>query len=238
LKEGLIYKTFGNIGSNINCKNIGDAFRRCLYNEDSASYHGIAFVPNTNRVIILSKAHASMARDEKTRKNTPDYEPPEKQQYLVILEMTYDETNDIEHKHSLGVFVELKRSYCGGCVAGQGMCRHKPECLWHQFHHWTDSRLGIDRPPTLDACSWAPGGQTFMSDVKSKIHELQPVKHCTNIEEQKKKMARGAKRKATQGKSSEYEVHRCAQKQNPGAEQFSPKRACIRELYDLIEKEE
>ena len=67
-----------------------------------------------------------MARDEKTRKNTPDYEPPEKQQYLVILEMTYDETNDIEHKHSLGVFVELKRSYCGGCVAGQGMCRHKP----------------------------------------------------------------------------------------------------------------
>ena len=238
LKEGLIYKTFGNIGSNIKCKNIGDAFRRCLYNEDSTSYHGIAFVPNTNRVIILSKAHASMARDEKTRKNTPDYEPPEKQQYLVILEMTYDETNDIEHKHSLGVFVELKRSYCGGCVAGQGMCRHKPERLWHQFHHWTDSRLGIDRPPTLDACSWAPGGQTFMSDVKSKIHELQPVKQCTNIEEQKKKMARGAKRKATQGKSSEYEVHRCAQKQNPGAEQFSPKRACIRELYDSIEKEE
>ena len=77
-----------------------------------------------------------------------------------------------------------------------------------------------------------------MSDVKSKIHELQPVKQCTNIEEQKKKIARGAKRKATQGKSSEYEVHRCAQKQNPGAEQFSPKRACIRELYDSIEKEE
>lgn len=102
-------------------------------------------------------------------------------------------------QHSLGVFVELKRLYCGGCVAGQGMCRHKPECLWHQFHHWTDSRLGIDRPPTLDACSWAPGGQTFMSDVKSKIHELQPVKHCTNIEEQKRRWPGVQKEKLRKG---------------------------------------
>jgi hypothetical protein len=238
LKEGLIYKSFGNIGSNVNCKNIGDAFRRCLYNEDSTSYHGIAFVPDSNRVIILSKAHASMARDEKTRTKTGEYEPPEKQQYCVILEMIYNETNDIEHKHSLGVFVEMKRSYCGACVAGQGLCRHKPERLWHQFHHWTDERHGIDRPSTVDVCSWAPGGQTLESDVKSKIHELQCVKHCTNIEDQQKKMERGVKRNATEGNSSEYQVHRCAQKQKPGSERFSPNRPCIQELYELIRNDE
>ncbi len=54
-----------------------------------------------------------MARDEKTRKKTPEYEPPEKQQSLARLGMTDDKTNDIEHKHSLGVFVEMKRSYSG-----------------------------------------------------------------------------------------------------------------------------
>ena len=235
LKEGLIYRLFGSIGSNIDCKNIGDAFRRCLYNNDGTSYHGIAFVPNTNKVIILSKAHASMARDEKTRSKTPEYQPPEKQQYLVILEMIYSKTNDIEHKHSLGVFVGMERTYCGACVAGQGMCRHKPEKLWHQFHHWTDDRLGIDRPPTLDACSWVGGGKAFVSDVRAKIHELQSVKHCTNIEAQTKKMEKNAKRNITEGYSSEYVQHDATQKQNPSNERFSKQhRRCLNELYEEL----
>ena len=152
LKESVIYKEFGHIGSSLHEKNIGDALKRCWYDNET-SYHGLAFVPNSNQVIILSKAHASMARDEKTRNMTDDGEAPKKQQYLVIMELTYKQSNEIEDGHSLGIFVQMGRSYCGGCVAGQGACRHRPERLWYQYHHWTEDRLGIDRPGTLGICS-------------------------------------------------------------------------------------
>ena len=237
LPEGLIYKSHAHIGCSIDSKNIGDAFKRCLYNNETASYHGMAFVPDSNRVIILSKAHASMARDEKTRHQTPDYEQPKKQQYLVILELHYKETNEIEHKHSLGVFVEVGRSYCAGCIAGQGPCRHRAERLWHQYHYWSDERLGVDRPPTLDACSWAPGGKKLASEVHLNIHQLQTVKLEKNVKQQSLKMERNHQRNSTKGRSSDHVTHVGDRKQNPNSKlQFSMDRPCVSAFFESLRK--
>jgi hypothetical protein len=86
LKPDFIYKSFGHIGSSINEKNIGDAFSRCLYLEEP-TYHAIALDHDSNTCIILCKAVASMVRDEKTRKKTPDGEPPKKKEYLLIMKL-------------------------------------------------------------------------------------------------------------------------------------------------------
>ena len=67
---------------------------------------------NANKVINLSKAHASMARDEKTRSKTSGYELPEKQ-YLVVLGMMYRETNEMEHNCSLrNMGRSIRRMHC------------------------------------------------------------------------------------------------------------------------------
>ena len=178
-----------------------------------------------------------MAKDEKTRKMTNDGEAPMKQEYLVILELIYKPTNEMKDKHHLGIFVELGRHYCGGgCVAGQGLCRHKPECLWFQFHHWTPERLGIDRPSTLDVCSWREGGKLLACDVRQKIYKQQPVKHAKSIEEQKKRMERNVKRDCTTGTSCDFQPHVGKRKQakvHPG--RFSAAR--MKPLFDLLKEE-
>lgn len=234
LPESLIYSSAAHIGCSTNAKNIGDAFKRCLYNNETASYHGIAFILNTNKVLILSKAHASMATDEKTRNKTEKYVAPKKKQYLVIIEMIYTPTNIIEHNHSLGVFVKVGRSYCGGCIAGQGHCRHRAERLWHQYHHWTDERHGIGRPPTIDACSWVGGGRKLACDVRLDIHQLQSVKHEKTLEAQHAKMQRGVKRNCTEGLSSEHQQHMAIEKRNPSDKQFSMER--VSGLFEAIRK--
>ena len=66
----------------------------------------------------MTKAHASMARDEKTRGKTDDGEPPKKQEYLVIMELIYRESGEIKDGHSLGIFVKMGRSYFTFCIAG------------------------------------------------------------------------------------------------------------------------
>ena len=236
LPEGLIYKEYAHIGSSVDSKSIGDALKRCLYSND-ALYHALAFVPGTNRVIILSKAQASMKLDETTRKKTAEYEPPKKQQYLVILELTYRETNDVQHKHALGIFTEVVRSYCGGCIAGQGSCRHKAERLWHQYHHWTDGRLGVNRPPTLSACSWAPGGRKLASEFHLKIHQLQTVKLENNIEAQKQKLQRNHQTNSTAGRSHGHVIHLGDRKQNPNSKlQFSTNRPCVKAFFESLRK--
>ena len=61
-----------------------------------------------------------MARDEKTRSMTDEDEAPKKQQYLVILELKYEETDEMRDKHSLGVFVELKGLFVLDVWLGRG----------------------------------------------------------------------------------------------------------------------
>ena len=118
LKESFIYKTFCHIGSSISAKCIGNALQRCMYQSEQ-TYHGIAFVPNCNRVIMLTKGQASMSRDEKTRRLTAEGEMPEKKEYLEIMELEYEPTTDVTDGHGLGVFTKLVQQYCiGGCVAG------------------------------------------------------------------------------------------------------------------------
>ena len=179
LKEGFIYKEYGHIGQRVEAKNTGDALRRTFY-ENECLYHGIAFAPGGDKVIILTKSHASMVRDEKTRNKTDDGEPPEKQQYLLIMELHYIKTNDMEHQHSLGIFTNMGRSYCS-CIAGQGNCRHRPERLWYQYHHWTPERFGIERPSTVDICGWAPGGKKLKGTPTAKLSEQQCVRYETMV---------------------------------------------------------
>jgi len=133
LPESLIYKIFAYIGLSIKQKNIGNALQRCWYDNDT-SYHGLSIVPDLDKVIIMSKCHASMAPDEKTCNQTDEGEMPKKKGYLLLMELKYVKTNMIDNGHDLGVFVELTCSYCIACVAGQGMCQHRGEMLWYQFH--------------------------------------------------------------------------------------------------------
>ena len=233
LKESLIYRESGHVGQSKTQKSIGDAFKRCL-EQSKASYHGIAFVPDTNRVIILSKAHASMKTDGKTRDQTEEGERPEKEEYLVLLDLTYDPTEMMEHGHDLGVFVKLNASFCTACVAGQGLCRHRAERLWYQFHYWTEDRLGIDRPCTLGVCGWAPGGKATNSSVRQKIFEQQTVKYAKTFEEQKAKMERGAKRDCTEGHCSKYQLYPNAKKQRPAPGRFRKER--VMPLMKLLQK--
>ncbi|KAL7534640.1 hypothetical protein ACHAXR_006012, partial [Thalassiosira sp. AJA248-18] len=213
LKEDFIYRSFAHIASDIRQKSIGDALQRCWYQKEE-TYHAIAFDPNSKRVIFLSKAQASMCTDEKTRNQTAEGEAPKKKEYLVILELEYTPTDEHENGHNLGIFTKLKRKYCtGGCVAGQGACRHMSERLWYQYYHWTEDRLGLERLSTMDTCSWGPGRKPLNSDVNQKIYEQQTVKHEKTIADQEAKMKRGAKRDCTEGCSGDYSIYLSAKKQ-------------------------
>jgi hypothetical protein len=177
-----------------------------------------------------------MARDEATRNKTDEGQPAMKTEYLVIMELYYNPTDEMEDKHDLGVFVRMGRSYCGNCVAGLGYCRHRPERLWYQFHHWTEERYGIDRPSTLGICSWASGGKALNSDLRQKISEQQAVKYERSMEAQKQKMERNAKRDCTEGTSADYDLHLNWKKKKPSVKQFSTDtRPTVEKFFRLLE---
>jgi len=52
-------------------------------------------VPDTDRVIILSKAHASMKSDEKTRCKDKE-QATKKREYLVMMELYSDKTSEYD----------------------------------------------------------------------------------------------------------------------------------------------
>jgi hypothetical protein len=233
LSQDFIYKTFAHIGSSIEQKNIGDALKRCLESKQDA-YHGIAIEPETKRCIILCKAVASMNRDEKTRKHTDDGEPPEKMEYMLIMELFFEPTTHIANKHDLGVFTRFGRSYCTACVAGQGYCRHRPERLWRQFHYWTDERFGIERPTTLDAIPWGPNAKVLVSELREPIYKQQCVVFEKSLEAQEAKQLRGVKRNCTEGNPANYTVYMSAEKQQPNPNRFTRQR--MQKLCSLITK--
>ena len=148
------------------------------------------------------------------------------------MELHYQKTDDMEYRHGLGVFTTMGRSYCAACIAGQGPCRHRAERLWYQYHHWTEERLGIDRPPTLDSCGWDPGGKALMCDVRAKIHEQQCVKHNDTLSAQADKIACGVRRDCTDGKSADYQQHLNITKRVKHPGRFTEARTSI--FYDLI----
>ena len=210
LKPEFVYKHFGHIIMSKEEKNIGDALRRCIY-ATKITYHALASVPESNTVFILSKCQASMTSDDKTKDKT-DNNLPKKKEYLVIMELVYKPTCQMTDCHNLGIFVSFKRSYCTACVAGAALCRHRPERLWYQYHHWTDQRLGIDRPSTLDVCSWSAGRKALCCDVEKKLSDQQTVKHESTLEDQTAKNQRGVERNCTEGNSCDYQVHLSSQK--------------------------
>ena len=234
LKAGTIYKAFCNVGSSEKQKNIGDALNRCFYAKES-TYHALAFVPESKRCIILSKNVASMKTDDKTRGEAVDGGCL-RQQYMVIFELEYEATTHVEDSHDLGVFTRLLRHYCGECPAGQGLCRHLAERMWFQYHHWTDERHGIERPSTIDSCSWAPGKTALVADFRAKIYEQQAVKMDKTIDEQEAKMNRGVKRNCTEGQSGSYCVYKSKAKIGPHPNRFTAERCAF--LFDLIRNQQ
>jgi len=117
LKPELMYKEMGHIGSSIESKNIGNALQRCMYSS-KMKYHALASVPDTNKVLIMSKCQALIARDKKTHGSADVGQQPKKQDYLLIMEVLYKPTHENEHSHDLGIFENMTRSYCTACVTG------------------------------------------------------------------------------------------------------------------------
>jgi len=177
-----------------------------------------------------------MTTDEKNCNNTEDGEAPQKKEYMVLLELDFQPTNMHDTKHSLGIFTTVKRSYCTGCVAGQGSCRHRSEQLWFQYYHWTNERLDINRPPNLDACSWAPGSISLHSSVKCHIYQQQTMKHKKTIEAQKAKIKRGAQRNCTEGISGEYQIYINAAKQRHRTGRFTAVRC--NQFFKLLREQQ
>ena len=235
LKDTFIIRESAHIGSSIKSKNIGDALARCWYDK-TTTYHAMAFVPNAKKVIILSKCHASMATDDKARKNAEKGEMTPKKEYLLMMELHYKETSEEQDGHALEIFTRMGRSYCMNCIAGKGACRHRSERLWFQFqyHHWNEDRMGIDRPSTLGVCSWHPGGKALNSDVRQKIYEQQCVKHEQTINDQVEKMNRGVKRNCTEGLSCDYQIHCNSKKQRTVDGRFAWGR--VKHFFKLLRK--
>ena len=157
------------------------------------TYHGLAFVPNSDKVIILTKAHASIEQDERNRNQTDDGDVPKQQEYLLLMELEYKRSNGIKNGHSLETFVKMNWLYCTACIAGKGY-RQSSGQLCYQFHYWTKERLGIDRPNTLGICSWAPGGKSLGCNVREKICQQQTVKYEKSLMAQTIKTNCGVKR--------------------------------------------
>ena len=136
----------------------------------------------------------------------------------------------------LALFTKVRQSYCtGGCAAGQGACRHVSERLWYQFHHWTNERHGIDRPPTLDACSWRPGSKVGSCEVRQEIHQHQMLKYERTLSKQKAKLDRGVKRNCTEGVSCDYQPYVSSKKQQYSGGRFTERRC--KNFFELLRKQ-
>jgi hypothetical protein len=221
LKPDLIYQSYGHIGMSEEEKNIGDALTRCFYTKER-TYHGMALLPEQKKAIILSKCRASMRKDKKEKKRDDGQTKPH--EYLVMMELFYTPTNEMQNQHDLGIFGSVGKTFCTGCIAGKGDCRHQPERLFYQLHHWTDERYGIDRPPTLDACEWANGGIVLCSDVNQPLSAQQCVQHRKTLEGQEEKMKLNAKRDCMSGIEGTYQLHSSSRKQEKAKGRYAPHR--------------
>ena len=85
-------------------KNIGDALTRCFLTKD-AMYHSIAMVPESDEIFIPSKCQASMKADPKVQGKTDD-SLPKKMEYLVIMELIYSPTEEMEDQNDLDVLLD------------------------------------------------------------------------------------------------------------------------------------
>ena len=107
--------------------------------------------------------------------------------------------------------------------------------MWYQYHHWTDQRFGLNRPSTIDACDWAPGGNVLCCDVKKPLSAQQSVKFEKTLERQTGKMKRDVERNCTEGNSGHYQVNWSAKKHKPPKGHLSEDR--MQGLFKKIQKE-
>ena len=105
LLQNFTCRTFSHIGQSIEEKIIGDVLTRCLYQIETI-HHAISFMANTKSVVALSKAHASMNRDEKTRQHAGTVKA-QKKYHVLIMELECKSTNSHKDRHDLGVFTKL-----------------------------------------------------------------------------------------------------------------------------------
>ncbi|EJK76705.1 hypothetical protein THAOC_01520 [Thalassiosira oceanica] len=229
LPPDLIYRSYAHVGMSLQQKSIADSLKR-MFMANEVTCHALALLPEERRAIIFTKCIASMKADEK-REKTADNQT-KKDEYTQLIELLYEDTDRETSRHDLGVFVKVGRTYCTKCVAGQGDCRHKPERLWYHYHCWTDERLGIDRPPTMDACSWRESGKSLRADVESPLSKQRAVKLENTLDEQVARMERDSKRDCTEGLSGDYEVHLSLRKQQPQHRRFTQAR--MQKMFHLV----
>lgn len=236
LQEELIYKSFGHIGESKKEKNVGDALRRILGSKD-ISYHAIAKVPESSNYILISKTQASTTKDQKAKKQTADGEKPPPTEYFTILELETTEPDEINDGHSLGRFTKVVHSYCLGCTAGIGDCRHKAQALWCQYHHWTNNRPESLYPSTIGFCKWARrGAKARMTDIQAGIYGIECQQMPITVEEGKEKAERAAKRNCTEGLSSTYQLYEDRHRQQVFSDRFDKKRPAVSNFLESLRK--
>ena len=190
----LLYSHLGGAGEK---KCVRESFEKSC-ELDGVIYHAMAILPD-GRVFLVSKQRASLSKDEKTRNQTDKGEKPLPVEYLVLMELGWQETTAEHHGHNLGILVSIMRSWCP-CTAGRGSCVHRGMALWTQLHHWGPDRP-TDKPCTASLCGWSKGSR------KRQFRITRPVSECTfeQIDKDKPtKQHRGCREAEDAG--SHYEV--------------------------------
>jgi len=202
-----IQEECSHISDDMKQKNCTSSLKKVMEME-TRLYHANATADNNKSIFIISKQRASQITDRKTNNKTGVGERPLFAEYLVIMELSFKETTNNSHGHTLGVFTRVRRHFCAICKAGCGFCIHKASCLWMQHLHWGEGRP-TERPSTVGLCSWIPGsGQEARtcSTVKeaSSTHILQLPSTPKEAEEREN---RGIQKNMHQGIAAKYDIY-------------------------------
>ena len=133
-------------------------------------YHANVTDYQKKTLTVVSKQGASLSKDETTRNQTEGGEKPLPIEYLCMVELKWEKTDDSTHGHSLGVVTGVGRSWCM-CTAGRGLCVHKGMSLWAQIHHWGPDRP-TDMPATSSLCGWCRGSKKRSHNATKPVSEI------------------------------------------------------------------
>ena len=181
MTEEIVQLLYSPMGGADEKKSSRESFQKSA-DQDGVIYHANVTNYQKKTVTVVSKQGASLSKDETTRNQTEGGEKPLPIEYLCLVELMWEETDDSTHGHTLGVVTGVGRSWCM-CTAGRGLCVHKGMALWAQIHHWGPDRP-TDMPATSSLCGWCRGskkrshsavkpvgGITFVVTEKDKVNK-------------------------------------------------------------------
>lgn len=129
-------------------------------------YHGYAIASPDIHLLVTAQM-ASMLKDEKSRKKTPDGEKPHSLLYMSIMRLKIDPATEDENGNPQpnGKFVKVIDSWCV-CRAGAGLCVHKGMSLRDQCRLWAPNYLGEEETITDSASKWKHRGARKLRNFK------------------------------------------------------------------------